>query len=61
MSPEDLGLKRAPVDALYGGEAEENASILRSVLDGENGPRSDVVAVNAAAALAACYFACVTT
>ena len=51
LSPEDLGLERAPVDALCGGEAAENASILRSVLEGERGPRSEVVAVNAAAAL----------
>jgi len=51
LSPEDLGLKRAPVDALCGGEAEENATILVSVLEGETGPRSEVVAVNAAAAL----------
>ena len=51
LSPEDIGLEPAPVDALRGGEAEENASILRSVLEGETGPRSEVVAVNAAAAL----------
>ena len=51
LSPEDLGLERAPVDALRGGEADENAAILRSVLEGETGPRSEVVAVNAAAAL----------
>jgi anthranilate phosphoribosyltransferase len=51
LNPEELGLGAAPLDALRGGEAEENAVILRSVLEGEKGPRSDVVALNAAAAL----------
>jgi anthranilate phosphoribosyltransferase len=51
LSPEELGLERAPLDDLRGGEAEVNASILRSVLEGEKSPRSDVVALNGAAAL----------
>ncbi len=51
--PEDAGLKRAPVSALAGGDAEENAAILRAVFAGEIGPRRDIVLVNAAAALMA--------
>jgi anthranilate phosphoribosyltransferase len=51
LDPEDVGLERALLDDLRGGEAEENASILRSVLEGEKSPRSDVVALNGAAAL----------
>ena len=34
-----------------GGEAEENKTILEAVLNGEEGPKADVVALNAAAAL----------
>lgn len=51
LDPEDLGLEPAPLDRLRGGEAQENADILRSVLSGETGPRREVVALNAAAAL----------
>ncbi len=50
MAPEDVGLERAPLEVLAGGEAEENAGILREVLGGETGPRSDIVALNAGAA-----------
>lgn len=51
LDPRDLGLSRAPLEALAGGDAEENARILKSILGGESGPRADVVALNAAAAL----------
>jgi len=51
LDPDELELERAPIEALRGGDAKENFAILRSVLDGESGPRSDVVALNAAAAL----------
>lgn len=50
---EDLGLPRAPLSSLRGGTADENAAIVRSVLQGERGPRRDVVLLNAAAALVA--------
>jgi anthranilate phosphoribosyltransferase len=36
---------------LLGGDAGESARIARAVLDGESGPRRDVVLVNAGAAL----------
>jgi anthranilate phosphoribosyltransferase len=51
LDPEDLGLPRAPLEALEGGDASENAEILKAVLEGETGARGDVVALNAAAAL----------
>jgi anthranilate phosphoribosyltransferase len=51
LDPVELGLARAPIDALAGGDAAENAEILGAVLEGEQGPRADVVALNAAAAL----------
>ncbi len=53
FSPEDVGLQRAPVSALAGGDASENAAILRAIFAGEIGPRRDIVLVNAAAALVA--------
>lgn len=51
MSPEDFGVERAAPEALRGGGRQENAAIARAVLQGETGPRRDVVLVNAAAAL----------
>ena len=49
----ELGLQRASVKDLQGGEPAENARMLRGVLSGEDrGPRRDVVLLNAAAALA---------
>jgi anthranilate phosphoribosyltransferase len=46
-----LGLAAADSSALRGGDAAENAAITESVLDGERGPRRDVVLLNAGAAL----------
>jgi anthranilate phosphoribosyltransferase len=46
-----LGLPRAPVSALAGGDAQLNSAIALSVLGGEPGPARDVVLLNAAAAL----------
>ncbi|HKA14141.1 MAG TPA: anthranilate phosphoribosyltransferase [Myxococcota bacterium] len=51
IDPEPLGVPRASVDALRGGDAAENAQIALAVLEGEAGPRRDVVLVNAAAVL----------
>jgi anthranilate phosphoribosyltransferase len=51
LDPRDLGLSRAPLESLSGGDAARNAEILRAVLEGEEGPKADVVALNAAAAL----------
>ncbi len=51
LSPQDVGLQLAPMQAIMGGTAEENAAIIRDVLSGEAGPRRDVVLLNAAAAL----------
>ena len=53
VSPEDFGLKRAPLSELQGGNAAENAEIIRRILSGEEGPRRDVVLMNAAVALVA--------
>ncbi|MBI2861976.1 MAG: anthranilate phosphoribosyltransferase [Chloroflexi bacterium] len=51
FSPEDVGLRRAARQALAGGDAANNARIIKRVLGGEKGPQRDVVALNAAAAL----------
>jgi anthranilate phosphoribosyltransferase len=53
LLPEDLGLERANPEAIRGGNAEENAAIVRAVLQGEKGPRRDMVLLNAAAAFVA--------
>jgi anthranilate phosphoribosyltransferase len=53
MAPEDFGMKRATLQDIAGGDASENAAIIRSVLSGEKSPRRDVVVLNAAAALVA--------
>lgn len=53
IEPEDFGIKRAPLKRIKGGSREENALILRSVLEGEKGPRRDVVLLNGAACLTA--------
>lgn len=53
LDPLELGLPRARLSDLEGGDAEENAAIFRAVLDGKPGPRRDVVLLNAAACLVA--------
>ncbi len=51
ITPEDFGVARADIKDLQGGERDENAKILLSVLSGERGPKRDVVLMNSAAAL----------
>lgn len=51
VSPTDVGLPQAPVDAIRGGDAVYNAAALRALLQGEEGPYRDAVLFNAAAAL----------
>jgi anthranilate phosphoribosyltransferase len=53
IEPEDFGLPRADLNDIRGGDAEENAGIVLSVLQGEKGARRDIVLLNAAAALVA--------
>jgi anthranilate phosphoribosyltransferase len=53
IAPEDFGLKRATLEDIKGGDVFENARIVRAVLEGEGGPREDMVALNAAAAFIA--------
>jgi anthranilate phosphoribosyltransferase len=51
VRPEDCGIARAHIRDLRGGNREENAEIIRRILHGEDGPRRDIVLLNAAAAL----------
>jgi anthranilate phosphoribosyltransferase len=51
LSPEDLGLTRCRATDLAGGDAAENAGLLQAVVDGETGPRTDAVLLNAGCAL----------
>lgn len=53
VEPEEFGMKRATLQDISGGDATENAAIIRAVLSGEKSPRRDVVLLNAAAALVA--------
>jgi anthranilate phosphoribosyltransferase len=53
VTPEEFGVARAPLESIRGGTAEENASLIRRILEGEGGPRRDIVVINAAAALVA--------
>jgi anthranilate phosphoribosyltransferase len=47
----ETGLPAAPLDALAGGDAQTNAAMIVKILEGELGPRRDVVLLNAAAAI----------
>jgi anthranilate phosphoribosyltransferase len=51
IDPQSLGIARARPEDLRGGDADENAAIVRAVLGGEAGPRRDIVLLNAAGAL----------
>jgi anthranilate phosphoribosyltransferase len=53
IMPEDFGVPRAAREALAGGDAAANAQIIRRILEGEAGPRRDIVCINAGAALVA--------
>jgi anthranilate phosphoribosyltransferase len=50
--PGDLGLERAPVDAVAGGAPEENAADLEGIVEGDvTGAKRDIVLANAGAAI----------
>ncbi len=51
VRPEDFGLPRAAIADLQGGDRDENAQIIRHILGGGDGPKRDIVLMNAAAAL----------
>jgi len=51
MTPEEVGLRRVPLEALKGGEPAHNAALMRDVLGGAKGALREVVLFNSAAAL----------
>jgi anthranilate phosphoribosyltransferase len=51
VTPQDAGLPVARLDDLKGGDGEENARVLRAMLEGERGPFRDVALYGSAAAL----------
>jgi anthranilate phosphoribosyltransferase len=53
LTPEDFGVSPAPIDAVRGGTASENAVTIRDIFAGGRDPRRDIVVANAAAALVA--------
>ncbi len=53
LDPQQLGLPLAELAQLRGGLPEENASIVRALLQGEKGTKRDIVLLNAAAGLLA--------
>jgi anthranilate phosphoribosyltransferase len=53
IDPTSFGLASAPISALVGGEAKENAEIALRIFAGEKGAPRDAVILNSAAAIAA--------
>ncbi|MCK5039883.1 MAG: anthranilate phosphoribosyltransferase [Candidatus Aenigmarchaeota archaeon] len=53
ITPQDYGIRQAELSELKGGTPEENAQILLDILDNKQGPRYDIVVLNAAAAIVA--------
>ncbi|MCA9408967.1 MAG: anthranilate phosphoribosyltransferase [Candidatus Omnitrophica bacterium] len=51
INPQELGLALAQPDDLAGGSLEENIQIFKDILDGQKGPKRDIVLLNAAYAL----------
>lgn len=51
LDARDLGLARVPASALAGGDAQDNARMMRDLFAGMTGPLRDIVLLNAGAAL----------
>jgi anthranilate phosphoribosyltransferase len=53
VAPADVGLAETPLEEIAGGSPDENAAVVESVLDGQEGAARDVVVLNAGAAILA--------
>ncbi|MFQ6105136.1 MAG: anthranilate phosphoribosyltransferase [Candidatus Glassbacteria bacterium] len=51
MTPEEYGVRSAPLEAIKARSLEESRNVFLSVLNGSNGPAKDVVLLNAGAGL----------
>ncbi len=57
ITPEEVGIKMAESKDIEGGDVSENARIIKYILDGEPGPKRDMVLMNASAAFVAAGYA----
>lgn len=57
ITPGEFGLKCAELKDIEGGDAAENAQIIKDILDGKQGPKRDMVLINASAAFVASGYA----
>jgi len=53
ITPEEYGFQRAAIGSIKGGDAQENARIIRNILDGQEGAKRDMVLLNTGAAFVA--------
>lgn len=53
IEPKRFGLEKCHLEELKGGDSDSNAQLIRRLLDGERGPKRNVVLLNAAAGIAA--------
>ena len=53
ISPEEFELPRVPRKEVAGGSPEDNARIVKEILQGRKGPKRDIVCLNAAPAIVA--------
>ena len=51
ITPEEFGFTRCTKDDIVGGTPQENAQVTLDILNGAAGPKTDIVLLNAAAAL----------
>lgn len=51
ISPEDVGLKKAKIDDLRGGDIALNTKICLDILQGKPGPKTDAILLNAGCAI----------
>ncbi|SEA12637.1 anthranilate phosphoribosyltransferase [Haloplanus vescus] len=52
LTPADMGLEQAPIEAVAGGDPEENAADLEGIVTGSvTGPKRDIILANAGAAI----------
>ena len=51
VAPADVGLAQAPPEAISGGDPAANAAVVHAVFDGVEGPDTDLVLLNAGAAI----------
>jgi anthranilate phosphoribosyltransferase len=56
ITPEEYGFEKAKPEEIRGGDAKENAQIIRDILEGQRGAKRDMVLLNAGAAFVAAGF-----